>query len=111
MERSVNLFKPNGISHSYQLDQPISILWVYLGGIFHFYKNFNRIFSSGDPDQMPQPVASDLGLHCLHMSHKKDARLIWISAVYIHSVTCIQILVHNGPLYLLFLNQTICCGI
>ena len=22
-------------------------------------------------------AASDLGLHCLHMSHKRDARLIW----------------------------------
>ena len=27
---------------------------------------------------MPHCVASDLGLRCLHMSHKKDARLIWI---------------------------------
>ena len=23
-------------------------------------------------------VASDLGLHCLPMSHKKDARFIWV---------------------------------
>ena len=23
-------------------------------------------------------AASDLGLHCLHIFHKKDARLIWI---------------------------------
>ena len=22
---------------------------------------------------------SDLGLHCLHMSHKKDARRIWVN--------------------------------
>ena len=27
---------------------------------------------------MPHPVAFDLGLHFLHMSHKKDARLIWV---------------------------------
>ena len=33
---------------------------------------------SGDPDQMPYSVASDLGLHCLPMSHKKDARHIWV---------------------------------
>ena len=32
----------------------------------------------GDPDQMPHSVASDLGLHCLPMSHKKDARHIWV---------------------------------
>ena len=27
---------------------------------------------------MPQFAASDLGLRCLPMSHKKDARLIWV---------------------------------
>ena len=32
--------------------------------------------NSGDPDQTPQSVASDLGLHYLPMSHKKDARQI-----------------------------------
>ena len=34
--------------------------------------------NSGDPDQTPHSVASDLGLHYLHMSHKKDARHIWV---------------------------------
>ena len=28
-------------------------------------------------DQTPHLVASDLGLYCLPMSHKKDASLIW----------------------------------
>ena len=32
----------------------------------------------GDPDQTPHSVASDLGLHCLPMSLKKDARHIWV---------------------------------
>ena len=32
----------------------------------------------GDPDQTPRSVASDLGLHCLPMSQKKDARIIWV---------------------------------
>ena len=27
---------------------------------------------------MPPSVASDLGLYYLHMSHKKDTRLIWV---------------------------------
>ena len=27
--------------------------------------------NSGDPDQMPHAAVSDLGLHCLPMSHKK----------------------------------------
>ena len=26
------------------------------------------------------PATSDLGLHCLPMSHKKDARLIWVKS-------------------------------
>ena len=29
----------------------------------------------GEPDQTPCSVVTDLGLHCLSMSHKKDARL------------------------------------
>ena len=42
-----------------------------------FISNFNRIFrNSGDSDQTPHSAASDLGLHCLHPSHIKDARLI-----------------------------------
>ena len=34
--------------------------------------------NSGDPDQMPHSVASDLGLCYLPMSHKKIARHIWV---------------------------------
>ena len=30
---------------------------------------------------MPRSTASDLGLHCFPMSHKKDARLIWVNVV------------------------------
>ena len=33
------------------------------------------------PYQMPHSAASDLGLHCFPMSHKKDARLIWVNVV------------------------------
>ena len=32
--------------------------------------------NSGDPDQMPHSVASDLGLRYLPMSHIKDA--VWV---------------------------------
>ena len=31
---------------------------------------------------MPHFAASDLGLICLHMSHKKDTRLIWVKIVW-----------------------------
>ena len=53
-----------------------------MGDVFQFQPNSNRIFckqlNSGDPDQTPQNVVSDLGLHCLHISHKKEARLIGV---------------------------------
>ena len=60
---------------------PISGL---LGGIFHFNLNFERNFclkNSREPDQISRFTASDLVLHCLPMSHKKDARLIWVMIV------------------------------
>ena len=34
--------------------------------------------TSGDPDQTPRIAASDLGLHCLPLSDKKDDRHIWV---------------------------------
>ena len=46
-----------------------------LGGIINFQSNFNRTFcvlKSVDPGQTPRNVASDLGLHCLLMTSKKD---------------------------------------
>ena len=40
-----------------------------LGSIFHFYSNFSRTFYG------------DHGLHSLHLSHKKDAKLIWVKYI------------------------------
>ena len=34
--------------------------------------------NSGDHGQTSHSLASDLGLHYLPMSHKKDARHIWV---------------------------------
>ena len=34
--------------------------------------------NSGDPNQTPHSVASNMSLHCLPVSHKKDARHIWV---------------------------------
>ena len=48
---------------------------------FFFLSKFRYIFllaNSEDPGQTPRSVASDLGFHCLPMSHQKDARLIWV---------------------------------
>ena len=39
------------------------------------------VSNSGEPDQTPRFAASDLVLHCLSMSHKKDVRLIWVKHV------------------------------
>ena len=38
------------------------------------FKKTNRI----SPDGTPRSAATCLGLFCLPMSHKKDARLIWV---------------------------------
>ena len=49
-----------------------------MGGVFNVNSNSNRTFckQKGDPDQMLHFAASDLGLHCLPVSQKRDARLI-----------------------------------
>ena len=80
MRTIFNPFMLNGISHRYQLEQSISVLrdvrWF-----FSFYSSFNRKLCKqtvGDPDQTPHSVASDLGLHYLPMSNKKDAWHIWV---------------------------------
>ena len=34
--------------------------------------------NSGDPDQMPHSVASDLGLHCLQITLSQVSLLQWV---------------------------------
>ena len=55
---------PNGISHPYQLDQSISA----------FFTNLSRTFC----EQKVGILIRHRVLHCLPMSHKKDARLEWV---------------------------------
>ena len=59
---------------------PFPILEL-LCDIFHFYSYFKRNFckNSGEPDQKPRFAASDLVLHCISMSHKKNARFILVN--------------------------------
>ena len=38
--------------------------------------------NSVDSDQMPRSGASDLGLHCLPMSHLWDARHKWVKRIH-----------------------------
>ena len=71
---------PNGIPHSFQLDQSISYFRVF-GWYFPFLFKFQKkllFANSRETDQTPRYVASDLVLYCLPMSNKKDARLIWV---------------------------------
>ena len=52
-----------------------------------------------EPDQTLQSVASDLGLYYLSMSHKKNARLIWVKyfccICYSHQLYCFFIELDN----------------
>ena len=59
-----------------------------LGGIFHLYIFFfflNLFANSGEPDQTPRFAVSTLILHCLPMSHKKNARLIWVNKTFLNN--------------------------
>ena len=47
------------------------------GVLFHEYIFLSA--NSEDPDQTPHSAASHLGVHCLPMSQKWDARLIWVN--------------------------------
>ena len=49
--------------------------------IYNFFQIL-KVANSDEPDQTPRSVSSDLVLHCLPMSCKKDTRLIWVN-VYV----------------------------
>ena len=80
----INPLVMNGLSCLYHLDESILCLRGIRSNfslLFHFSMKFmkaNRIA----PDGMPCVAASHLGLFCLPMSHKKEARLIWIKQIY-----------------------------
>ena len=46
--------------------------------IFILFRIDILLANSENPDMTPRSAASDLGLHCLPMSKKWDARLIWV---------------------------------
>ena len=55
-----------------------NFLSLSIGTVKFCFKGYSIFFqaNSGDPDQTLHSVASDLGLHCLPMSHQKDTRLL-----------------------------------
>ena len=73
--------------------------------------------NSGDPDQMPHYLVSDLGLRCLPMSHKKDVRLICVN-IYLNEkcilFSCMRVsgwirITANNLLDMIWI-QTVCKG-
>ena len=72
---SVNLYVANGLFHTYQL-----VGSTFIGGNFSFSFHFlMKIMLTSKQNRLRFSAASHLGLFCLHMSLKKDARLIRIN--------------------------------
>ena len=82
--KEFNPHLPSGSVHPYQLDESISNfrgVWC----IFVIFISFQidiPVSNSEDPDQTPHSAVSELGLHCLPMSQKWEARLIWVNGVH-----------------------------
>ena len=73
----------NGPSNRYHVDESTCI-FRGIGSIFSFSFHFSMKIMSANriaPDGTPHFAASHMGLFCLPMSHKKDARLIWVKLV------------------------------
>ena len=75
-----NPYLTNRLSHHYHLGEST----FYFRGfrcdfkfLSHFSTKFLRAYRIA-PDGTPHSAASHLGLYCLPMSHKKDARLIQV---------------------------------
>ena len=85
----------NGLSHHYQIGESTFIFRGVRNDfsfLFHFLMKF--LLANGiAPDGTPRFAVSHLGLSCLPMSHKKDARLIWVNRwqCYMEEPVCLNI--------------------
>ena len=64
----------NGLYRCCQWDRStsnLSVVWNYLSFLFKLQLKI-MLGKSEDPDRAPHIMASDLGLHCLSMSHKNE---------------------------------------
>ena len=68
-------FKPNGHSNPYRFNKLSSVLGFYIVRCLFFHFCSHTIFCW----QTSDAAASDQCLHCLPLSIKKDARLIWVN--------------------------------
>ena len=74
----INPYLTNGFSHHYQLSES-TFIFRGVRSNFYFLSHFSMKFLCANriaPVGTPRSVASHLGLYCLPMSHKRDARLI-----------------------------------
>ena len=73
MKIMFNPYLTNGFSHCYHMDDSTFIFRGIRSDFLYFIQFFdeNRIA----PDGTPRTAASQLGLFCLPMSHKRDVRL------------------------------------
>ena len=75
--KNFNPYLTNGFSHHYQLDEP-TFIFRGVSSDFYILLNFSMkiLFANRiAPDGTPRSAASHMGLFCLPMSHKRDARL------------------------------------
>ena len=73
---------------TYLLDELTFIVRVIKSNfsfLFHFSMKI-MVANRKAPDGTPRFAASHLGLICLPMSHKKDARLLWVT--YVSPLVC-----------------------
>ena len=80
----------NGLSNPYHLDESTFILGA--SKFFHFQFIF-QVSKQNSPRWDAafcgvKNAASHLGLFCLPMSHKKDARLIWVNGCKMRVFSC-----------------------
>ena len=70
----------NRLSHTIYWKSPISIFGAPSYEIYIFLEKNGKTINfanSGEPDQMPRSVASDLGLHCLLITLLRVSQLQW----------------------------------
>ena len=75
----------NGLPHLYHLDES-TFNFRGFGNDFLFLFHFSMKIMKANriaPDGTPRFAASHLGLFCFALSHKKDARLIWVEDAYL----------------------------
>ena len=81
----------NGFTHRYHLGESTFILGASGRCDFKILFKFSMKFLQANriaPDGTPHFAASHLGLCCLPMSHKRDARLKWVNGDFVVKNVC-----------------------